>query len=285
MRSDGYWRAVLDRRIGRRRAIAAAGGLTAAGALLAACGGGSDSGSDGDGQARGGGVVVPVQDETKSLVRGGIYKSVLGTPPTLDPHLTGPQTTHCWMCYSQLLRTKPGHMENTSGEIDPELLESWEISPDKLTITGRLRTNTAFSPAPPVNGRNVTMEDVLFSWNRYKEISPRRGDLANDINRDAPIASLSATDDRTLVIKLARPYAPILSALSAKFNGTYYIVPKEAANTGALDLKGTVAGSGPFYMSEWIPTQSTSFRRNPGFKMDSRDVPYIEGADFYALPD
>jgi ABC-type transport system substrate-binding protein len=84
---------------------------------------------------------------------------------------------------------------------------------------------------------------------------------------------------------MARPYAPIFSALSAKFNGLYYIVPKEAANTAVLDLKANVVGTGPFYMSEWIPTSRTSFRRNPGFKMDKRNLPYMEGADFFDLPE
>jgi len=269
--------------------MSAVGGGGLATALLAACGDDGDGSGDNAGGSGGGtassGILAPVQDETKSLTRGGIYKSVLGTPPTLDPHLTGPQTTHCWMCYSQLLKTRPGHMQNTGGEIDPELLESWEISPDKLTITGKLHPGTAFAPIAPVNGRNVDIQDILFSWNRYKAVSPRRGDLANEVDPNAPVLSMTATDSRTLVIKLAKPYAPIFSALSAKFNGTLYTIPKEAENTATLDLKGNVVGSGPFYMSEWVPTQKTSFRRNPGFKMDKRDVPYIEGADFFDLPE
>jgi ABC-type transport system substrate-binding protein len=125
---SNYWNRTLDRRLSRRSTIALAGTGTAAAAFLAACGGGdSDSGA---GVKDANSLIVKVQDETSSVVRGGIYRSVLGTPPSLDPHFTGPQTTHCWMCYSQLLRTKPGHMQNTNGEVEPELLESWEISPD-----------------------------------------------------------------------------------------------------------------------------------------------------------
>lgn len=281
--SRNYWHDVLQQRMTRRRGLVAAGGAAAGTALLAACGG--DAGSGGDNKARGSGLVVPVQDETKSLVRGGIYKSILGTATTLDPHFTGPQTTHCWMCYSQLLRTRPGHMQNTDGEIDPELLESWEISPDKLTLTGKL-VNTNFGPTPPVNGRAVDMGDVMFSWRRFRELSPRRSELANDIDPNAPIVSMTSPDARTLVIKLARPYAPIFALLSAKFNGTFYTVPKEAENTSVLDLKAAVAGTGPFYMSEWVPSSRTSFKRNPGFKMDKRpNVPYIDGGDFFDLPE
>jgi ABC-type transport system substrate-binding protein len=289
-----YWDKLLNARLGRRRAMTAVGATVAGAGLLAACGdddkskdssdGGGSTGAGGSGSAQNG-LLTPIKDETSSLTKGGIYKSVLGTPTTLDPHFTGPQTTHCWMCYSQLLRTKPGHMENTDGDIDRELLTSWEVSPDKLTITGKLTQNTKFSPVPPVNGRVVDIQDVLTSWERFKAVSPRRGDLAHDINPSAPIVSMTSPDSQTLVIKLASIYAPILSALSAKFNGTFYTVPKEAADPAVLDLKGTVVGSGPFYMSDWIPGTSTSFRRNPGFNMDSRGLPYIDGADFYALPD
>jgi len=281
--SDGYWQSVARSRTTRRRAVTAIGGSALGSVLLAACGGGDEKSSSG-GSTESGGLIAKVQDETSSLVRGGIYKSVLGTPPSLDPHFTGPQTTHCWLCYSQLMRTRPGHMQNTSGEVDPELLESWEMSPDKLTLTGKL-TQTAFAPVKPVDGRAVDVQDVLFSWDRYKSQSPRRTDLSNEANNNAPVLSVTSPDSRTIVIKLARPYAPIFSALSAKFNGTYYVVPKEAANTSALDLKGSVVGTGPFYMSEWVPTTRTSFRRNPGFKMDKRNVPYMEGADFFDLPE
>ena len=281
---DGYLTTPSQRRISRRKALAVTGGGTVALAFLAACGGGGTNKTAGESSAQGSGLIAKVQDETSSLTRGGIYKSVLGTPPSLDPHFTGPQTTHCWLCYSQLLRTRPGHMQNTSGEIDPELLESWEISPDKLTLTGKL-AQTSFAPIKPVDGRQVDLQDVLFSWERFKAQSPRRADLAYEINQNAPIVSMAAPDARTLVIKLARPYAPIFSALSAKFNGTFYTVPKEAANTSALDLKGAVVGTGPFYMSEWVPTTRTSFRRNPGFKMDKRNVPYMDGADFFDIPE
>src|SRR5438477_512064 len=96
----GYWNRALGRPLSRRKALAATGGAAAAAALLAACGSGGSKASSGGGgaAAKSTGIAVAVKDETASLVRGGIYKSVLGTPPTLDPHFTGPQTTHCWMC-------------------------------------------------------------------------------------------------------------------------------------------------------------------------------------------
>src|SRR5262249_42094132 len=126
--SERYWSSITNARVGRRRVLGGIGAGAAGAAFLAACGGGSKSSSSSsstDNQASS--LITKVQDETASLVKGGIYKSILGTPPSLDPHFTGPQTTHCWMCYSQLLKTKPGHLQNTNGDVEPELFESWEI--------------------------------------------------------------------------------------------------------------------------------------------------------------
>jgi ABC-type transport system substrate-binding protein len=62
-----------------------------------------------------------------------------------------------------------------------------------------------------------------------------------------------------------------------------YTVPKEAENPAVLDLRGNMAGSGPWYLSEWVPTAKTTFKRNPGFKQDKRDVPYMDQVDFVDL--
>ena len=48
-------------------------------------------------------------------------------------------------------------------------------SPDKLTITGKL-AQTAFAPVKPVDGRNVDLQDVLFSWDRFKKGGNQRSD-------------------------------------------------------------------------------------------------------------
>jgi peptide/nickel transport system substrate-binding protein len=278
---SSYWTTILDKRLSRRRALAATGAATASAAFLAACGG-SDSDSS-NSQAKGSGLVVEPVDETKSMKRGGIYKSTLSTPPTLDPHFTGSQVTHVWMGYSQLLKIKPGYMQQTDGDVEGELLESWEISPDKLTITGKLVQGTKFTPKPPVSGREVDMQDILFSWKRFRDISPRRNELANEFDPSAPIVSLTAPDARTVVIKLKSPVSWILPQLTGGSPGNFYIVPREAESTAVLDLKGTIAGSGPFYLEDWVPSNKTIFRKNPGFKIDKRDVPYVDGVDFVDL--
>ncbi len=242
--ADSYWTNTLVTRLSRRRAIAATGGAAAAAAFLAACGG-SDSGSGGvDKSKTASDLVVPIQDESKNMTRGGIYKSTLSTPPSLDPHGSGSQVTHVWMNYSQLIKIKPGYLKNSDGDVEGDLLESWEMSPDKLTLTAKIVQGTKFTPKPPVSGRIVDMEDVLFSWNRYKETSPRRAELAAEKDPNAPIQSLTSPDARTLVIKFTKPVATILSSLAGGSPGTFYIVPREAEDTGKLNLRVSIWRSG-----------------------------------------
>jgi ABC-type transport system substrate-binding protein len=278
--ATNYWHNVTERRISRRRALAATGGLAASAAFLAACGGGGEDGGGGQSSSD---LVVQIKDETKDVRRGGIYKSVLGAVPTFDPHLQGNHVTHVWMNYSQLLKTKPGNVERSDGSVEGEIMASWEISPDKLTITGKLTDKAHFTPKAPLNGRSVTMDDVMFSWNRYKSISPRRSELAADANPNAPIVSMTAVDASTLVITLNKPVATILSSLTGGVPGTLYIAPKEAENTSVLDLKGTLAGSGPWFLEDWVPSSRITFRKNPGFGQDSRGVPFMDGVDFTDL--
>ena len=76
-----------------------------------------------------------------------------------------------WHAYSQLFRIKDGYMERSAGEIEGELVESWEVSPDKLTITAKLRRGVQYGPGAPVNSRYVDAQDVVYSWDRYKGFS------------------------------------------------------------------------------------------------------------------
>jgi ABC-type transport system substrate-binding protein len=279
--SNNYWDKALSQRLTRRRAIAATSVTAASAAFLAACGGGDSGGSGNNGGDTG--LLSGIKDESNSIQPGGIYRSTLNATPTLDPHLTGNHVTHVWVNYNGLLKTKAGHMGRSTGEVDGEIAESWEMSPDRLTITMKLTDKAHFTPKPPVNGRKVTMDDVIFSWNRYKSVSPRRGELSAEANPAAPIQSLTATDARTLVIKLNKPVSTILSSLTGGVPGTPYIVPREAENPAVLDLRGTLAGSGPWSLEEWVPSSRMTFRKNPGFGQDPRGVPYMDGIEFIDL--
>src|SRR6266480_953104 len=173
--ASNYWTTVPRQRLGRRRALAASGAAALGGALLAACGGSSDSG--GSGSKDKSGLVAPVVDDTKELKRGGVLKRIVSDEwQPFDPMLS--VAIPLGRIYSRLWRVKGGHLEPTAGLIEGDLAESWEVSPDKLQLTARLNSRARFHPFPPVNGRQPNSQDVVFSYNRLKEIGLSRGALA-----------------------------------------------------------------------------------------------------------
>ena len=50
-------------------------------------------------------------------------------------------------------------------EVVPDLAQSWEWSPDRLTLTIKLRDGVKWHNKAPVNGRAMDPQDIVFSWN------------------------------------------------------------------------------------------------------------------------
>ncbi len=80
--------------------------------------------------------------------------------------------------------------------IIPWLAERWEVAPDGSTYTFRLRPGVRWN-----DGRELTAEDVAFSFGYYREHPFKRG--ATDM-----VARAEASDPRVVTIRFARPFAP-----------------------------------------------------------------------------
>jgi ABC-type transport system substrate-binding protein len=290
--AGNYWDRVLNRRVSRRRAIAATGALTASAAFLAACGGDDDD-DDGEGTGgatgggSGGGGAAPTQapgllydrvDETANAVAGGVYTDshplVL---TTFDPMFPGGHIRIARRGYSQLLRVTDGVLQGSDGSVEGDAAQSWEVSGDNLTITMKLEPGAKFPPIPPVDGRALDSDDVLFSWERLLATGTARAQLANSINPSAPIASIEAPDSETVVVKLAHPDVTILSALSTEVLGTLYILPKEAADESVIDIPRQAIGTGPYYLTEDSEIEYR-WKKNPNFSRPSltNGEPFID---------
>jgi peptide/nickel transport system substrate-binding protein len=200
---------------------------------------------------------------------GGTLRAGMQTDPVnLDPHVTQATSTRNQLenVYDTLVA-----FDNT-GKIVPALATRWTTSPDRLTWTFTIRPNVKFH-----NGRALTAEDVAFSINRIKDPatkSPRSGDF--DV-----VTSVSATNASTVTMKLAKPFAPLLSKLAFSLN---VIVPKEAVATLATKPVGT----GPFTFVEYIPQTRMVLKKNPNFwgtDAQGRKLPYLDGITYTYLPD
>ncbi len=278
---QNYWHRTLEQRVSRRRALVAGSTMAASAAFLAACGGDDDDngGTTGGGNEPTSSLISKAVNETSGAKKGGLLKARnTFEPSTLDPHLF-PNNFHVAATYSNLWRVKDGVIEYSNGEIVGELVESWETSPDKLTITAKLNPNAKFAPVAPVNGRALDAQDVVASWERHSSKSNQRGDFSNAANPAAPIVSMTATDARTVAIKLAAPNAVVTSRLARSTPGSMFIVPKEALDPAVLDVARVSIGTGPYYISDFSPSVSIKFKRNPGFH-DKDGFPFIDELEY-----
>src|ERR1051325_10887657 len=178
--------------------------------MLAACGSGgfwsSSSGGSAKNRDKSGLLAEPV-DSTSQAVAGGIWEDMrTSDPTTLD--VIANNSSLSWgemnLVYSQL--AKAGVRSNRPENFEGDAAQSWEIAPDGLTVTFKLRPNVKFDPRPPTSGRVMTSKDVKFSWDFYESKSIGRSNLANSVNPDAPIVSVANPDASTVQVKLAFPY-------------------------------------------------------------------------------
>lgn len=254
-----YWSKDLERRINRRRAIVATGATAAGAAFLAACGGGESGG------AKSTGLIAPPVDTLKQAKRGGILKDRnFGDPPSLDVV----QATVSWNpfgfgVYSSLIQPKPGYLKPLGEDLMPDLAESWETSPDGLQITLKLRQGVKFHNKPPVNGRAMGMDDVVFSWDRFAQKGSARSSIVNSVSPDAPVLSFTAVDSRTVSIKLKEPLVYALALFGNTTNGGMIVLPKETDSI--FDPRGDMIGTGPFSLSSYTQSVGFSFKRHPDY--------------------
>ncbi len=171
-------------------------------------------------------------------------------PPTLDPALANDEFSE-----SVVLNVNRGLvvLDPQTLEIQPAVAESWTVSPDGLVYTFRLRDGALFH-----NGRPVTARDVAYSFERLlrKETgSPRRfllepiaGAQEFTAGTSASIAGLAAPDERTIVLRLSKPFAPFLSELTM---ANASILPREAYDDPRKAYLRAPVGCGPFRFSRW----------------------------------
>jgi ABC-type transport system substrate-binding protein len=258
---QSYWSKVLERRVSRRRAIAATGALGASAAFLAACGGGDDGPELPEDKS---GLLYQLKDETKDVKRGGVYiDSHPGVILTHDPMKTGINIRGARRGFSQLFRISDGVLTGTDGSTEGDLAESWELSPDKLTLTIKLEQNAGFSSVAPVNGRLADADDVVFSWDRLQREGIGRTEIVNSINPGAPVTFITTPDKRTVIIKMAEPNVTIFSLLGTDVLGSMYVMPRESGSQ--YDPARVSIGSGPYYLVDNTETKY-SWKKNLNFK-------------------
>lgn len=194
-----------------------------------------------------------------------------GQPRTLDPATTlgGPDGPlgHIFSGLTTL---------DTNLQVQPELAAGWTVSDDGLVYTFYLRKNAVFH-----DGRSVTAQDVIFSWERAT--APETGsDTAQtylgDIDgvtdrlngRTDQIRGLQALDDYTLEVRLEAPVVYFLAKLAYP---VAYVVDEE--NVRQSDWEHQPNGTGPFALITWQDDELLVLARNPLYYGELPQVQHV----------
>lgn len=287
-----YWSSILQSRTSRRRALAW-GGTAAAGlgALsLVGCGGDDDedaqqpAGTNGDGGGAQTSDLMPRPvDTTDSAVQGGNVGARISSDRSwysydINNNSSGNDGIAGWV-YSRFVKAKLGTRDSLpDGSVDGDFAESFEVSPDGLEVTFKVRSGIKFDSRPPTNGREGTAADMQFGWERWVGSNPKRSTLAQEFNPESPVLSLKAVDDSTAVMSLAFPYAPLLPMMA--YSSQPLVMPPESEQ---FDPRTDSRGTGP-----WIPDVHEEgvqirLRRNPDWYEEGR--PFVDTWTLNIIPE
>ena len=166
------------------------------------------------------------------------------------------------------------------------LAESWE-TPDALTYVFRIRQGVRYALNPDseasrlVNGRELTADDVVFTYQRnlalgdFTERTERLG-----IAHKLPWTTVDAADKYTVVMKMTEPVVGGLHTILASVQD--WILPAEVIERyGDYKDWQNVVGTGPWILTDYVEGSSKTYIKNPDYwsfdeKYPDNRLPYAD---------
>ncbi|PZW45077.1 peptide/nickel transport system substrate-binding protein [Humitalea rosea] len=146
----------------------------------------------------------------------------------------------------------------------PQMAEGHQLSADGLLWTIRLRDGLRFHDGEPVRAR-----DCAASLRRWAA-----RDAFGRILAEA-VAEWGAADDRTLAIRLHRPFPALLDALAKPVATPAFIMPERLAATPPERAITELVGSGPW---RWLPDEFVP-ASHAGYAKNEHYIPRDEPAE------
>ena len=240
-------------------------------------------------------TTTPTTTGPVPIIGGTLVVEGVRTPSTVDPAyaLMEDDEPVVFNVYQTLVAYKDG----TKIEIVPFLAESYDISPDGLTYTFKVRKGIRFSNEDPLNAycfwhsfyrvglletwsawmltlglgdayweRDGITAEMLSKWSNADNTPPAdQVDLVKD-----PKLHIYCPDPYTLVLRLDKVFSPFFptftqphsAAMSPRWvtehGGVVAGTPNEYVNLNAM-------GSGPFLLTRYEPEIQTVLEKNPNY--------------------
>ncbi|WP_035056426.1 peptide-binding protein [Desulfuromonas sp. TF] len=211
--------------------------------------------------------IVPAEGEAAAPAYGDTFiEASIGEPSTLLPVLASDSASSDinGLVYNGLVRY------DKNLELEGELAESWEISPDNLTITFHLRKGVKWHDGAP-----FTSADPLFTYRLYTD--PNTPTAYAEAYRQ--VVRAEAPDPHTFRVTYEKPYAPALGSWGVGIHPAHLL---EGEDVTKSPLARQPVGTGPYLFTEWKPGEKVVLEANPDY-FEGR--PYIKRILYRIIPD
>jgi peptide/nickel transport system substrate-binding protein len=160
-----------------------------------------------------------------------------------------------------------------NGNIVPDLA-TYTVGPDNKTITYHLRHGVRWQDGAPLTSR-----DVVFS---YQAVMNPANNLEQRYGFDR-VASVTATDPYTVVVRTKVPFSPIIGWFFGGDNN-YAILPAHLLasykSLNNVSFNSAPVGSGPYILERWDHGDRLTLRANPMYyagkpAIDQLIMPFI----------
>jgi peptide/nickel transport system substrate-binding protein len=179
-------------------------------------------------------------------------------PKTFDPAKVDDQESELvrYLTAGVLLR-----FNRSTQKVEPQLAESWNLSPDGKTVVFKLRTGLHFS-----DGSSLTARDA--AWSIRRVLLPATGAPVAEEFLSASGVTVETPDERTVIVRLPKRVIGI-----GKVFDEIAIEPAERPSEGRIT-------AGPFVVADYRRSQFVRLHRNPHYQ--GRDsggaaLPYASG--------
>lgn len=166
--------------------------------------------------------------------------------------------------YDRLINYDVDNVSNIYGGV----AESWNIADDGITYTFNIRKNITFP-----SGNKLTADDVVFSLRRVVQLDKSPAFILTQFGftPENLEKTIMKVDDYTVKLLIDKPYAPTfflycLTATPGSIVDMKVVMAHEVdGDLGYNWLKTGYAGSGPYILKSWKPSESLILDRNDSY--------------------
>jgi len=163
------------------------------------------------------------------------------------------------------------------------LAESWEV-PDDSTVIWRVRKGVHWHDKPPTSGRELTADDVAFTFERIWKVP-------TSYHRNAYpfLVSVKATDKYTVVMKTKPGFSGTMWEQASYNMGG--ITPRDMVEKwGNMQDWRASCGTGPYVLKDYVPGSGATLVRHPNYWMKDplhpeNQLPYPDGIRHLIIKD